>query len=61
MPHPSPPAGRVMAGIVGAFDTLPYSHRKEWVRWIEDAKRPDTRSKRLLATVPALHSGQRQG
>lgn len=41
------------------FDTLAYSHRKEWVRWIEDAKRPETRTKRLQATVDALRAGQR--
>jgi len=29
------------------FDGLSYTHRKEWVRWIEDAKKADTRASRL--------------
>ncbi|MEP6642698.1 MAG: YdeI/OmpD-associated family protein [Gaiellales bacterium] len=41
------------------FDGLAYSHRKEWVRWIEEAKKPETRSKRLAATVEALRAGRR--
>ena len=24
------------------FEALPYSHRKEWVRWVTEAKKPDT-------------------
>ncbi len=41
------------------FDALAYSHRKEWVRWIEDAKRPETRATRIAATVDALRAGKR--
>ena len=41
------------------FDALAYSHRKEWVRWIEEAKRPETRGTRLAATLEALHAGRR--
>jgi len=41
------------------FDGLAYTHRKEWVRWIEEAKRPATRSNRIAETVAALHAGKR--
>lgn len=41
------------------FESLAYSHRKEWVRWIEDAKRAATRSSRIAAAVEALRAGQR--
>lgn len=41
------------------FDTLAYSHRKEWVRWIQDAKRPETRTTRLQATVEAMRDQKR--
>jgi hypothetical protein len=41
------------------FDGLAYTHRKEWVRWIEDAKRPQTRERRLEATLDALRAGRR--
>jgi len=29
------------------FDSLAYSHRKEYVLWVEDAKRLDTRARRV--------------
>ena len=41
------------------FQRLAYTHRKEWVRWIEDAKKPETRTSRLSATLDALRSGRR--
>ena len=28
------------------FETLSYTHRKEWVRWVHEAKEPETRSAR---------------
>ncbi len=36
------------------FDELSYTHRKEYVRWIEEAKRPETRQARLLKTLADL-------
>jgi hypothetical protein len=36
------------------YDTLAFSHRKEWVRWIEEAKKPETRATRIARTVAAL-------
>jgi Domain of unknown function (DUF1905)/Bacteriocin-protection, YdeI or OmpD-Associated len=42
-----------------AFDGLSYTHRKEWVRWVEEAKKADTRATRLAKTVEALHAGKR--
>jgi hypothetical protein len=41
------------------YQGLAYTHRKEWVRWIEEAKRPATRATRLAATVEALRAGRR--
>jgi len=41
------------------FDALSYTHRKEWVRWIEEAKRAETRASRLAKTVESLHAGKR--
>src|ERR1700712_4671224 len=34
-----------------AFDGLATSHRKEWVRWVTDAKKPETRTARIEKTV----------
>jgi hypothetical protein len=37
-----------------AWDQLAYTHRKEWVRSVEDAKKPETRARRIAAAVDAL-------
>lgn len=42
------------AGVRGAFDALSYTHRKEHVRAIEDAKKPETRQRRIEAAVTKL-------
>lgn len=42
-----------------AFDGLSYTHRKEWVRWVEEAKKAETRATRLAKTVESLRAGQR--
>ena len=41
------------------FRELSYTHRKEWVRWIEESKKPDTRATRLQRTIEALREGRR--
>jgi hypothetical protein len=41
------------------FDGLSYTHRKEWVRWLEEAKKPETRAARLVKTVESLHEGKK--
>ena len=38
------------------FESLSFTHRKEWVRWVTEAKRPQTRSDRIAKTVDALRS-----
>jgi Bacteriocin-protection, YdeI or OmpD-Associated/Domain of unknown function (DUF1905) len=41
------------------LDSLSYTHRKEYVRWIEEAKRPQTRRLRIEKTVAMLHERTR--
>ena len=41
------------------FDSLAPSHRKEWVRWVEEAKKPETRAARITRTVDALREGRK--
>ena len=41
------------------FNELSFTHRKEWVRWIEEAKKPETRTARLERTIAALKEGRR--
>ena len=42
-----------------AYDGLSYTHRKEWVRWVEEAKKPETRATRIEKTVAGLKAGKR--
>ncbi|HEX2820295.1 MAG TPA: YdeI/OmpD-associated family protein [Streptosporangiaceae bacterium] len=42
-----------------AFGALSYTHRKEWVRWVEEAKKADTRATRVAKTVESLRTGKR--
>jgi uncharacterized protein YdeI (YjbR/CyaY-like superfamily) len=40
------------------FDKFAYSHKKEYVQWIEEAKTESTRNKRLATTVEWLSEGK---
>jgi hypothetical protein len=42
-----------------AYDGLSYTHRKEWVRWVEEAKKPETRVARIEKTVEGLRQGRK--
>src|SRR5688572_18428077 len=37
-----------------AFEKLSFTHRKEYVNWIEEAKKPETRQRRLEKTIEKL-------
>jgi hypothetical protein len=41
------------------FDALAFSHRKEWVRWVTEAKKPETRAVRIEKTVESLRAGKK--
>src|SRR5688500_8316747 len=45
--------------VRAVFDALAFSHRKEWVRWIEEAKKPETRALRVEKTVETLRAGKK--
>ncbi len=42
-----------------AFDRLSFTNRKEYVVWILDAKRPETRADRLVKSVEKLATGKK--
>ncbi len=42
-----------------AFETLPYTARKEFAVWVGGAKRAETRTRRLDETLVMLHEGRR--
>jgi len=41
------------------FDELAYSHQREYVRWILDAKRDETRAARVARTLELLAAGEK--
>lgn len=42
------------------FGSIATHYRLNFVRWIEDAKRPETRAKRIDETVATLRTGRRE-
>ena len=42
------------AKVLAYFDSLAFSHRKEYVQWIESAKKEETRTKRIDQAVEKL-------
>ena len=45
--------------VLPFFESLSYTHRKEYVRWIEEAKREETRAHRLSKTIEMLKAKQK--
>jgi hypothetical protein len=55
-----PPAFKALmkkAGVLTFFEGLSYTHRKEYCRWITEAKKDETRLKRLEKAVEMLKNG----
>jgi len=42
------------------WTTIPPSHRRNYIRWITEAKQEQTRRSRLARTVAALNARQKQ-
>jgi Bacteriocin-protection, YdeI or OmpD-Associated/Domain of unknown function (DUF1905) len=43
-----------------AFERMSYTHRKEYADWIEEAKRPETRARRVAKAVEMIREGKTQ-
>ena len=43
-----------------AFAAMSFTHRREYVYWVEEAKRPATRARRIAATVERVREGRPQ-
>ncbi|HFK5568380.1 TPA: DUF1905 domain-containing protein [Elizabethkingia meningoseptica] len=41
------------------YNAMSYTHRKEYMRWITDAKKPETRENRKLKLINMIISGQK--
>jgi hypothetical protein len=46
------------ADALERFEGLAYTHRKEYVRWVEEAKRPETRTRRIASTCEMVAEGR---
>jgi hypothetical protein len=44
------------AKILEAFQKFSYSHQREWNNWIEDAKKPETRQRRIQKVIEEVKS-----
>ena len=44
-------------GVLAAFEKLSYTHRKEYCRWITEAKKEETRKARMTKAVAMLAKG----
>ena len=40
------------------FDALAFTHRKEFARWVEEAKREETRERRVAQALEMIQAGQ---
>lgn len=41
-----------------AFAEMSFTHRREYVEWVDDAKRPETRARRIATTVERAAAGE---
>ena len=46
------------ARLTKQFDALAYSYRKEYVRRVDEAKKPETRARRIADTVEKVRAGE---
>ena len=44
-----------------AFDKLSYTHQREYVTWIDEAKKYETRQNRIIKTIEMLKKGKKAG
>lgn len=55
-----PPAFKALMkkeGLLAGFEKLSYTHRKEYVKWIEEAKKEETRERRVEKALAMLKKG----
>ena len=43
-----------------AFASMSFTHRREYVEWVQEAKRPETSARRIAATLARVREGKPQ-
>jgi uncharacterized protein YdeI (YjbR/CyaY-like superfamily) len=46
------------AGLLGKFRDLAYTHQREYARWIDEAKRSETRASRIEKMITMIGQGK---
>jgi hypothetical protein len=46
------------AAAKASFESMAYTHRKEYARWVAEAKRAETRERRVAQAIERLRAGQ---
>jgi uncharacterized protein YdeI (YjbR/CyaY-like superfamily) len=49
---------RSNTAALSAFEGLPPSHKSEYLKWIDEAKREDTRTRRIAGMIDKLAQGR---
>ena len=60
MPHDFAAALAGSKPAQAAFDTFAPSHRREYLEWVTEAKRPETRAKRIAQAVEWIGEGKKR-
>ncbi len=50
--------GRARPPLEVSFDELSFTRRREFVEWVEEAKRPEKRTRRIARTVEDVRAGR---
>ncbi len=48
------------AGVRERFERMAFTHRKEYARWILEAKRPETRERRIRKAAEMIAAGEKR-
>ena len=46
--------------VKALFDKLSYTHRREYVNWINESKKEETRARRITQTIEILKKGKKE-
>jgi hypothetical protein len=46
--------------VRGQFESMSFSHRREYAQWVEEAKRPETRDRRISQAIEMIREGKRR-
>ncbi len=60
VPHDLKSGLKRSAGAMKTFESLSFSHRREYVEWITSAKKAETRAKRIEKAIVMLEEGKRE-